>query len=433
MQKNKKGKTMKKVKVLTVVIGILTALVTTPGTVSAVEAGRVQIHGFVSQGYLVSDDLNYLAETKKGSAEFNEIGINFQTEPIERLRVGVQFFSRDLGKIGNNKVYIDWAMADYRFADEVGIRVGIIKIPFGFSHDEIDLDMTRTTVFLPLGVYEPRYRDLYMNNAGANAYGILQLGAMGSLEYSVYAGTRGSVNNDALNVKNAEKGLVIDKSVTRLQYGGRLTWNTPLEGFLVGGSFLKAEGMYMEGNMPAAMTAYIPGLGSLYPPGSKMSINVPNTMIWFIFSRYSYERLTITGEVHRMVVNSFIESDKPADPMVAAAFGFNGFDPDYINRGGWYAQMDYQLTSWLSAAVTYSEQFGDWDDPNGEDLVGDHYEAFRRDTTISTRFDLTPNWNVKFEAHIMDGIYDVMPHLQEDPDDIERYWNLYAVKTSFCF
>jgi len=39
----------------------------------------VAIHGFISQGYLKSDHNDFLAETEKGSFQFNEMGLNFST------------------------------------------------------------------------------------------------------------------------------------------------------------------------------------------------------------------------------------------------------------------------------------------------------------------------------------------------------------------
>ena len=43
------------------------------------QAQEVDIHGFISQGYLKSTGNNFLAETKRGTWEFTEVGINFGT------------------------------------------------------------------------------------------------------------------------------------------------------------------------------------------------------------------------------------------------------------------------------------------------------------------------------------------------------------------
>ena len=135
-------------------IGVLicsfTLFVSTAGAFSAAD---VDIHGFASQGYLKSDDNNYLANTEDGTAEFTEVGINFSKE-FDQLRIGLQLLSRDLGDYGDNEIYLDWAMGDYRFNEMLGIRIGKVKTPVGLYNQERDLDMLRIPVLLPAAVYD---------------------------------------------------------------------------------------------------------------------------------------------------------------------------------------------------------------------------------------------------------------------------------------
>ena len=56
-----------------------------------------ETHGFVSQGFIKTTANNYLAESKRGSFEFTEVGINFTSQLNERLLLGVQLFARQLG------------------------------------------------------------------------------------------------------------------------------------------------------------------------------------------------------------------------------------------------------------------------------------------------------------------------------------------------
>ena len=114
---------------------------------------QVDIHGFISQGYLKTDKNNFLAETEDGTFEFNEMGINFSTNMMEKLRLGLQFFARDLGEEGNDDINIDWVFADYRYMDWFGFRVGIIKINMLFYNRSRDIDMLRTPIFLPHAIY----------------------------------------------------------------------------------------------------------------------------------------------------------------------------------------------------------------------------------------------------------------------------------------
>lgn len=73
----------------------------------------VQVHGFVSQGFIKSTGKNYLAATKRaqGSFEFTEVRINFSVQPTERLRIGMQLFARALGPMGSYNAKMDWVKA----------------------------------------------------------------------------------------------------------------------------------------------------------------------------------------------------------------------------------------------------------------------------------------------------------------------------------
>ena len=59
------------------------------------ESFKIDIHGYISQGYLISNRNNFLANTENGTFHFNELGINFSTELTEKIRLGIQFAARD--------------------------------------------------------------------------------------------------------------------------------------------------------------------------------------------------------------------------------------------------------------------------------------------------------------------------------------------------
>jgi len=125
----------------------------------AADFGDVQIGGFVSQGYFQTDHNNYLADNKRGSFEFNEMGINFQTHPADKVMVGLQLSARDLGDVGNDEIEVSWAFGEYSWREWLGLRAGILKVPFGFYNETRDYDILRTSIFLPGSVYNEWMRD----------------------------------------------------------------------------------------------------------------------------------------------------------------------------------------------------------------------------------------------------------------------------------
>ena len=90
---------------------------------------QVQIHSFASQGFMYSNDNNYLTtNTSQGSFAFTDFGANVSTQVTDKFRVGAQIYDRNLGKLGNWRPSLDWAVADYRFKDWFGIRAGKVKL-----------------------------------------------------------------------------------------------------------------------------------------------------------------------------------------------------------------------------------------------------------------------------------------------------------------
>lgn len=86
---------------------IILATLTWTYPVSASDIEGIDIHGFISQGFLRSSEYNYLANSSKdGSFQYNEMGINFSKELNDKLRIGLQFFPRDVGDAANNKITV---------------------------------------------------------------------------------------------------------------------------------------------------------------------------------------------------------------------------------------------------------------------------------------------------------------------------------------
>ena len=84
------------IKIVSAVVLAGSCLFISPGF--SAELGGVDIHGFISQGFIMSDTYNYLTHnSKEGSFDYNEVGINFSKEMTDKLRLGIQLFARDLG------------------------------------------------------------------------------------------------------------------------------------------------------------------------------------------------------------------------------------------------------------------------------------------------------------------------------------------------
>ena len=137
-----------------------------------IDSLHIETHGFVSFGYLKSWGNNWLGETLDGTSEFWEAAANVIMRPMDRLRIGAQLFTRDLGIYGNGQVELDWAYIDWRIADEIGVQVGRVKLPLGIHSDEVDIDASHPAVFLPrFFIYPARSRDILMSTDAVSCTG----------------------------------------------------------------------------------------------------------------------------------------------------------------------------------------------------------------------------------------------------------------------
>ena len=75
----------------------------------------------------------------------------------ERLRVGIQLFAYDLGKLGNYTERADWFYLDYRLKDWLGVRAGRTSatVRFGRRALVIENGITSDAVAVIEGEVEP--------------------------------------------------------------------------------------------------------------------------------------------------------------------------------------------------------------------------------------------------------------------------------------
>jgi hypothetical protein len=355
---------------------------------------ELQIHGFVSQGFLFSSANNYLANSSKGSFEFSEVGLNFTMPATDRLRLGVQLFSRDLGPTGDYRAVLDWYYLDYHWNDWLGVRAGRVKVPFGLYNDSADIDSARTAVLLPQSVYPAESRDYLLAQTGVEVYGYSSIGGLGGLDYRLYTGT--------LFIEPPKPGstpfTVLNYTVPWLA-GGRLLWSPPLEGLRLGAS---VEILKLEGDL----------LGPA--PIGKFAFTVPATL-WVASAEYVVRDWLFAAEFSRWVVK--LESSKPSVLPESSTTSQRA-----------YALATYRINSWLQAGGYYSIYYPDFQHREGQDEM-------QLDGALTVRFDVNANWLIKLEGHYVHGTAALSPSLNRDQPlrSLQPDWALFAVKTTAYF
>jgi hypothetical protein len=356
----------------------------------------VEVHAFASQGFILTLRNDYLADqTTDGSFEFSEFGINFTKSVTDDLRIGAQLFAQDLGPVGNYSAKVDWFYLDYRWQDWLGFRAGRLKIPYGLYNEIQDIDAARVPVLLPQSVYPLQTREILFAQTGVELYGFLRSDSLGALDYRLFGGT---IFLDADSLTPRGSAFDLDFHVPYV-IGGRLIWETPLQGLRVGGS---VEAVRIE------TTVLIPGASSI--------VIENDSLLWVGFAEYAAGDLVLTSEYSRWSGKQ--ESNDPAS------------SPPIDNQSERaYAMATYRVTPWLQPGAYYSLFFPDVDNREGR-------ENIQHDVAMTLRFDINPYWLVKLEGHYMAGTAGLVNPLRIGAPDISQadaYWAAFFLKATGHF
>jgi len=371
----------------------------------------VQIHGFVQQGFAVSTNNNFLSmKTRDGSFSMTDGGLNVSMKLTPKLRVGAQAFSRNIGEIGNGQVQLDWAYADYRFNDFVGVRGGKVKTTLGLFNDTQDMEFVHAFALLPQSVYPTDQRATTIAHVGGDIYGEVSLRKAGRLNYVVYAGERPDDNRGGYYLGTRDNGTPINKYKATVS-GGDLRWVTPLEGLTMGYSYFRFHG-YANGHI--AVRAGVP----LPAPGIPFRNNSRNATTNAGYTDFQRGKLRLFGEIWMIdQLNQLTEL-----PSYSA--------PTTYQRRAWYVAGTYRVHPKVELGSYYSDYRSNRNNPfsNSNGIRG---------PVVSARFDVNKYWNVKLESHFIEGHADSLSsrtfYLSTNPQGYKPRTNLFLIRTGLVF
>ncbi len=370
----------------------------------------MDVHGFVSQGFMLSSSNNYLTNSRRGSFEFTEVGLNFTKTITDDLSVGMQLFMRDLGPIGNYKPQFDWAYLDYHFRDWLGLRAGRTKLPFGLYNDQADIDAARVPILLPQSLYPTADRDFLLAQTGFELYGYQPLPAIGALDYRVYGGTI-FIDQTALSVA----GATVQKIDVPYVVGGRLLWRAPapIEGLTLGASVqaLRIDVDFLFTPQSVAVLEAAGLVPSSYNGNLKYKLPA---LLWVGSLEYAAHNVLLAAEYSRW------HSDYSFQPPIAP--------PGSPTSTRWYVMCSYHAASWFSPGTYYSVLNTGIPGPLTR-------EKYQQDAALTMRFDINQNWLVKLEGHYMRGTADLQSTLNSNlpVSELTRDWGVFMAKTTAYF
>jgi uncharacterized protein Usg len=398
---------------------------------AAFDAEAIDIHGFVSQGFLYSSDNNWVANTADGTLQFNEAALNVSADLTDDLRAGVQFFAYDLGPVGNNKMAIDWAYLDYRYNQQFGLRAGRTKIRNGLYNEYMDVDAVRPTILLPAAAYyQLSFREAALAANGAQIYGNIDAGSGGDLDYQAMIGTMSLDPDSSIGMVIRNEGIdSISTMDSKLTYNLGLTWNTPLEGLKASVTYTHIDEIAASGQTAVSFDGSVidPGLTGIPITTLDVAFSVPDYDIWIGSLEYTWQDLTLAAEyryIKRDITNS---SSVDLTGYGAGVIGLTN-NAYTEKQDGYYLQASYLLDDQWTVSAYYSFFNTDTGDRNS-DNPGKRFQ----DIALAVRCDINEYWNAKAEVHFIDGYGIDGIASSADDGSKEEDWTLFALKTTLSF
>jgi hypothetical protein len=309
---------------------------------------RVDLHGFGGWASGKTNDPNiYLAGRPEWDYRTADFNLNVTGNVTDRLKIVGQ--TAFVEEADGGHVDLSYAFAEWKFNDAFKLRAGQVKQPFGISTEVFAVGTLRPFYALPQGIYGPigLVSDSYK---GIGLTGSKPLGRW-SLSYDVYAG--GIDLEEYLPPEAYLHGEPVSGSTqeelesTRNVIGGRLVFNTPVDGLSFGASGY-------TGKEIGSNQRWVAGAHVEYLAGP-----------WSVRSEYAHET---------------VKDDLIVD--------------------GFYGELAYHINPHWQAAVQYNHltsELPEVPDPVAPSLL-DHEEF-----AVGLNYWFSPAFVLKLEYHHVDG------------------------------
>ncbi len=367
----------------------------------------VQAHGFFSQSLVYTSDNNVGGNSDDALAwNLRELGANLSWRPNPDWLLSGQALARWAGAADKGEVRLDYGFVDRTlFAngeDQVGVRVGKIKNPYGFFNTTRDVAHTRPGIIMPQSIYLDRIRNFILSAPGAAAYGNHAGGAVD------IAWTLGAVRFDG-DDEDLEHLFLLSNRAGTLK--GDTSW--------IGQLMAEVDG----GRWRAGLTLgdikmhYAPGTDPLLTAGR-------NRLTPAVLSlEHNAEKFSLTGEYSQVKHDS---RNYGASPLAIALQRPNTLE-------AWYLQATYRPAPDWRIYLRRDELYLDKGDKKGANVPPPFpgYSTFAKDWTLGARYDVNA-WTLSAEWHKVYGSLWLSP-LDTPVTSQKANWNMLLLQAAWRF
>jgi hypothetical protein len=372
-----------------ILCSLLTVVMSTKASALEWLDGKVQVHGFAGQGATYTDHYQIFGTSRDVSLDFREMGLNTSVKVMPNLLISAQGMYRETGGTDIDKVWLDFAQADYSIplfdsSFVVGVRGGRVKIPFGLYNDTRDVLWTRPSVLLPQSIY-----------FDALAFRQGMIAGDGGVVYGRYAHGENRFGWEFLAVDPQDDKGGVTAFVTGIpsifQKGEGILEGRPL---LIGRAFYE----WMGGR--GKLVFSVVDLDRDFRSSSLFYQDGNTKMTYPLFSaQFNAEKWSLTAEY------GWIDSQR------------TGYSPFLQNLPTWkentsenfYVQGEYRFTPDFSMLLRYDVLHLNRDDRDGREmsrltggLIAPH-RFYARDLTAGVRWEFARNFLLAADYHYVNG------------------------------
>jgi hypothetical protein len=364
---------------------------------------NLQIHGFLTQAYVKTTENQFFGDSRDGSFDFRELGVNASYRLQPNLMASAQLLSRVAGEMYDGSLAVDYAQLDYQMhMDERG-RAGLIlgrnKNPLGLYNNTRDVAATRPGIFMPQAIYWDRVRNMVLSTDGGMFYAE-HTNDMNRFNLMLFAGK-----------------TPIDENVEKSYLDPQLNASMEQDGVTTGGRLLYE---WDGGRVRLALSNAMLKLDS---ETNALPLGTVDIDYWVLSAQYNQGRWRLTGE--------YME-----EPLDYRGFG-NLLDAADTTLNGYYIQGDYRLNDDWELQLRYEESHYDKNDPDGSRISAitglQPYTFYSKLWTAGLLWEPTEQLMLRAEFSRVDGVIFLSNLENPVPADRVRDWNLFSLLISYSF
>lgn len=371
----------------------------------------VQAHGFVSQSLVYTSDNNVGGDSDDGIAtDLRELGANLSWRVDPDWLISAQALARWAGSSDEGDLRLDYGFVDHTLysngEDQLGIRFGKIKNPYGFYNTTRDVAHTRPGILLPQAVYIDELRNTFLAAPGVSFNGNASFDDS-LVEWSLNF-VRPEVDARSLTnymLTNQPGHFEGEKS-----WLGQALWEQEGGAWRIGLTLGNVKMAYRT--TPADFLR--PGKIALHT--GVLSLE-HNRETWSVTAEYALTRQRRGGFLP-FLPNSALDKDTT------------------VEAG--YLQGLYRFTPRWHGYARYECLYLDKNDRNGREFnalsggLVPTIQRFSRDKVIGIRFDPDSSWSLSAELHDVDGTA-WLPRIDNPAARMKRQWDMVLLQAAWRF